>query len=166
MGRAMAALALVWAVGCDAPAPPPQEPLAVFDTIPASILTGGDTLRITVELADTGARRAYGLMERDSLPADHGMLFVYPDPREPTGGFWMYRTLIPLDIAFLDGDGTIVAILGMEPCRSPNPDVCRRYSPGVAFQGALEMERGYLEDRGVKVGDRVTPAPADIQSLY
>lgn len=161
------ALAAVWGWACDASEPEPgsREPLVPFDTIEAAIITASDSLPITAELADTGDRRAYGLMERDSLPEDHGMLFVYPTTREPAGGFWMYRTLIPLDIAFLDDEGVIVAILAMEPCRSPNPDLCRRYSPGVPYRGALEMEQGYFDAHGVGTGDRVLPAPAEVPAV-
>lgn len=140
------------------------EPLVSFDTIPAAIHTSSDTIAITVELADTGERRAYGLMERPEIGEYHGMLFVYPETVEPTGSFWMYRTRIPLDIAFLDGGGVITAVLAMEPCTSPNPDLCRRYSPGVAYRAALEMRRGFFERHGVEPGDRVAPAPADVSA--
>lgn len=141
---------------------PAYDPLVAFDTIDVAILAGADTTRITAELADNGARRAYGLMERADLPESHGMLFVYPTTQPPTGGFWMYLTLVPLDIAFLDADGTIVAILAMDPCRSPNPDLCRGYSPGVPYRGALEVRQGFLERHGIATGDRVVPAPRDV----
>lgn len=138
------------------------DPLVAFDTIEVVILAGADTTRITAELADTGARRAYGLMERADLPESHGMLFVYPNTQESTGGFWMYLTRVPLDIAFLDPDGTIVAILAMDPCRSPNPDLCHGYSPGVPYRGALEVRQGFLERNGIATGHRVIPAPRDV----
>lgn len=141
---------------------PANDPLVVFDTIEVAILAGADTTRITAELADNGARRGYGLMERADVPESHGMLFVYPNTQAPTNGFWMYLTLVPLDIAFLDADGTIVAILAMDPCRSPNPDLCRGYSPGVPYRGALEVRQGFLERHGIATGDRVIPAPGDV----
>lgn len=137
-------------------------PLVAFDTIDVAILAEADTTRITAELADNADRRAYGLMERSDLAEGHGMLFVYPNTLEPTGSFWMYRTQVPLDIAFLDPDGTIVAILAMDPCRSPNPELCRTYSPGVPYRGALEVPQGFLERRGIAAGDRVIPAPRDV----
>lgn len=139
----------------------PAEPLVAFDTTRVRIETDADTIAMTVELAETEAQRSYGLMERDSLPADRGMLFLYPEPQDSTRGFWMYRTLIPLDIAFLDGDGRIVAIRTMQPCTSPNPRACRIYSPGVAFHGGLEANAGWFEGHGVEVGDRVVQAGAD-----
>ena len=70
----------------------------------AEIAVGAET--ITVEVADDGEERAMGLMFRDSLPEDSGMLFVYPDSRERS--FWMKNTRIPLSIAFIDATGTIL----------------------------------------------------------
>ena len=69
------------------------------------------TLR--VELADDGEKRASGLMYRDTLPADQGMLFVYDDEGERS--FWMKNTLIPLTAAFIEDDGTIVNLADMTP---------------------------------------------------
>lgn len=138
------------------------DPLVAFDTIDVAVHTPVDTIAISVELADTGQRRSYGLMERPDLGDDHGMLFVYPETVEPTGSFWMYRTRIPLDIAFLDAEGVIAAILAMDPCMSPNPDLCRRYSPGIPYRGALEMRQGFFARHGIERGDRVAPAPRDI----
>lgn len=140
------------------------EPLVAFDTVEAAVLTASDTIAVTVELADTGDRRSYGLMERQDIGASHGMLFVYPETVQPTGSFWMYRTLVPLDIAFLDRDGVIVSMLAMDPCTSPNPEFCRRYSPGVPYRGALEMRQGFFEQHGVETGDRVVPAPGAVSA--
>ena len=169
MGRGSAGIvAVAWVLlmgwGCEEPAPEPDEwePLVAFDTIPALIVSGDDTVRITAELANTDDRRSYGLMERPELPEDHGMIFVYPETLRPTGQFWMYRTRVPLDIAFLDEAGEIVAILAMDPCPSPNPDVCRRYSPGLPYRGALEVGQGFFERHGVGVGDRVVPPPGEL----
>jgi uncharacterized membrane protein (UPF0127 family) len=141
--------------GEQAAGPERWEPLVTFDTIAVAIETGTDTIRISAELADNDDRRQYGLMERPSLAEDHGMLFVYGDDVEPSGSFWMYRTRMPLDIAFLDGDGRIVAVMAMDPCTSPNPEYCRHYMPGVPYTGALEVTRGFLARHEVEVGDRV-----------
>lgn len=152
-------LATLLAVGCGDDAgvrDAPGEPLIAFDTATVRIESGDDTMMLTVELAETDDQRAYGLMERDTLAPDRGMLFVYPAARDSSRGFWMYRTWIPLDIAFLDADGRILDIRQMQPCESPNPRVCRLYSPGVAYRGALEVNRGWFAEHGVEVGDRVT----------
>jgi uncharacterized membrane protein (UPF0127 family) len=106
--------------------------------------------QVSVEVADTDAERQRGLMERTSLPADAGMVFVFPG--ETAGGFWMKNTRIPLSIAFYAADGRIVRILDMEPCRR---DPCPVYDPGVAYVGALEVNQGAFRRWNVSEGDRL-----------
>ena len=115
-----------------------------------------DRYRLSVEIAHTPEERAFGLMERDQLPRSAGMLFVYPREQPSTSGFWMYRTRIPLDIAFLGKDGEIRAIRAMPPCDSEHAADCPVYPAGVPFHSALEVNRGYFEERGIEVGDHVT----------
>jgi uncharacterized protein len=105
---------------------------------------------VAVEVADTDAERQRGLMQRTSLAADAGMVFVFPS--ETAGGFWMKNTLIPLSIAFYDAGGRIVRILDMEPCRR---DPCPVYDPGVAYVGALEVNQGAFRRWNVSEGDRL-----------
>src|SRR6185436_13566551 len=82
---------------------------------PRAVVSHGDeATTIAVELADTPAAREQGLMGRTSLPADAGMVFVYPE--DHAGPFWMKDTLIPLSIAFYAADGRILRILDMQPC--------------------------------------------------
>jgi uncharacterized membrane protein (UPF0127 family) len=102
---------------------------------------------ISVEIADTPALRETGLMHRDSLPANHGMLFVYAD--EQIRGFWMRNTKIPLDIAFIDRNGSIVSIEQMDAQTDENT---RSTVPAMY---ALEMSLGWFEANGVGVGDRL-----------
>jgi uncharacterized protein len=147
--------------GCDAAGrseagPPGREPAVAFDVGAVTIRTASDTLRLRVEIAEREDQRSHGLMERAELPDDAGMIFLYSEPQPETAGFWMFRTLIPLDIAFVDDDGRIVAILEMQPCQSPNPRVCRIYSPGVGYASALEVNRGFFARHGIGVGDHVT----------
>ncbi len=104
--------------------------------------------RVLVEIADDPAERSRGLMHRESLPEDQGMLFVYPEQRDNLG-FWMKNTLIPLDIAFIDRELRIVDIQRMEPL-----DETTRYSAAPAMY-ALEMNAGWFAGNGVRVGDRI-----------
>ena len=117
----------------------------------ATIATGGGEVAVSVEIADTPEERRVGLMGRESLARDAGMLFVYDT--EHRGGFWMKDTLLPLSIAFLDRRGAVVAILDMEPCRA---DPCPLYDPGVSYRSALEVNRGAFRRWGVGIGDVVT----------
>lgn len=152
-------LLLLLSVGACEPAAEPERtafvPVVAFDTIPVEVQAGSDTFHLSAELAETDAQRSYGLKQRPDLPENHGMLFVYAEPQDSSAGFWMYRTLIPLDIAYLDAEGRIVAILSMAPCESPYARVCRTYPPGVPYSGALEVNRGYFDRRGIGLGDRV-----------
>lgn len=126
---------------------------ATTETAPgatAVITTADGEVELSVEVADDDEERAQGLMFRKTLPEKAGMVFLYTEPTE--GSFWMKNTLIPLSIAFFDADGTILRILDMEPCRS---DPCPSYAPGVAFTGALEVNRGAFERLGVHEGDTI-----------
>src|SRR5690625_2768071 len=80
---ALAALLLIWQVSAGA-----QE----LERSALEILSEGERYSLQVELAQTAAERRKGLMDRDSLDPDAGMLFVYPSPQPPQSGFWMYRT--------------------------------------------------------------------------
>lgn len=125
-----------------APASPsPERATAIIDT-------GEEVVLVDTEVADSPQERALGLMNRESLDQDEGMVFVYFE--ETTGTFWMKNTLVPLSIAFFDHDGKIVSILDMDPCRE---EPCRRYDPGVPYWGALEVNQGAFEEWGVEVGD-------------
>ena len=104
-----------------------------------------------VELAVDEAQRAQGLMYRKSMPKEEGMLFVFEEPAYQS--FWMKNTLIPLSIAFMDKDGVILNILDMEP-QNEDPHV----SDGAATY-ALETNKGWFKEKGVKAGDKVTGLP-------
>ena len=118
---------------------------------PRAVVSHGDeATTIAVELADTPAAREQGLMGRTSLPADAGMVFVYPE--DHAGPFWMKDTLIPLSIAFYAADGRILRILDMQPCEA---DPCPLYDPDVPYRGALEVNEGAFADWGITEGDRL-----------
>jgi len=81
-----------------------------------------------------------------SLDADSGMIFVWDSP--VTTPFWMKNTLIPLSIAFLSGDGTIIDIQEMEA------QTLTQHGPGKAYIYAVEANKGYFSRQGIKVGDK------------
>ncbi len=126
-----------------------------FDTARVWVASGPDSVPLRVEVAESDRQREVGLRGRSRLAPDAGMLFLLDGPREGDQGFWMWRTWIPLDIAFLDGDGRIVAILPMEPCPGPDSRVCPEYAPGVGYHSALEVNQGWFERNGMGVGARV-----------
>jgi uncharacterized membrane protein (UPF0127 family) len=118
------------------------------------IETDDGAVMVEVDVADTPEQQALGLMHRESLAADAGMVFLFFDDR--SGGFWMKNTLIPLSIAYFDRTGKILEILDMEPCEA---DPCESYTPGVSYRGALEVNQGAFEEWGVEVGDRLRVSP-------
>jgi uncharacterized membrane protein (UPF0127 family) len=127
-----------------------------FDNGTVLIDTEGESVLMHVLVAENEEQHAYGLMNRESLPQDEGMVFLFFEPREL--GFWMKDTLIPLSVAFFDGDGRILEILDMEPC-PPDEVVCPTYDPGVTYMGALEVNRGAFERLGVAEGDVIEVVP-------
>lgn len=116
----------------------------------ALIQARGGEVAVDVEVADSAREREVGLMNRDSLAADAGMIFLFEGAHR--GAFWMKDTRIPLSIAFVGGNGQILRILDMEPCRA---DPCPIYDPGVAYASALEVNQGAFRRWGVRVGDRL-----------
>jgi len=114
-----------------------------------------------VELANTAEQRYQGLSDRKELPQGRGMLFVYPEPQQLT--FCMRYCLIPLDIAFIDGQNRVVNMCTMET--EPYGFETKSYLSSGPAQYALEVPKGALEAAGVKVGDKVEissdiPSPA------
>jgi len=113
------------------------------------IKVGSHTLK--VEVAASDAQRMQGLMHREKLGKNDGMVFIFDEPAYQS--MWMKNTFIPLSVAFLDGDGVILNILDMEPhTLTPN------MSAGPA-RYAVETNKGWFEERKVKSGDRFTGLP-------
>lgn len=110
----------------------------------------GGTTTITVEVADTPDERSEGLMGREELAEDSGMVFLFEEP--VSSAFVMRDTLIPLSIAFADAEGRIVTIRDMEPCRE---EPCPTYASDAPFTAALEVNQGAFERWDVSVGDRL-----------
>jgi uncharacterized membrane protein (UPF0127 family) len=141
-----AALFLVLIFSCAGPAGSqgatdrPNPPLATADLRIGSAL-------VKAEIADSELERNRGLMFRKSLADGRGMLFVFE--KDTPIAFWMKNTLIPLSLAYLSSDGTIIQILELVP-QSMEPRASER-----SVRYALEVPAGWFERVGVKVGDKV-----------
>ncbi|MEP3590875.1 MAG: DUF192 domain-containing protein [Marinobacter sp.] len=123
--------------------------------VQACFASGGEGYPVTVEIASDPEERKKGLMGRRDLGENAGMVFEYQEDRPARYGFWMYKTLIPLDIAFLDERGVIVSIRHMLPCTSSRSSDCPIYPAGKPFRNAVEMNAGYFKTHRIDVGDRL-----------
>jgi len=103
--------------------------------------------KIQVEVARTEEEKSRGLMFRDKLAPEEGMLFIYE--REEFLSFWMKNTPLPLSIAFIDPRGRIVDIQDMEPFN------LRTHTSSRPASYALEMNKGWFKKNGIRVGDVV-----------
>ena len=118
--------------------------------LPSTRLTAGFHV-ITAEVARTPDQRAIGLMHRPTMPANDGMLFVFERPGEQC--FWMKNTLLPLSIAFLADDGSIVNIDDMKP------QTLDSHCSKKPVRFVLEMNKGWFDKRAIKPGAKITGAP-------
>lgn len=108
----------------------------------------GAAHRFVVEVARTPAEQQRGLMFRNQLGRDRGMIFPFDPPREAS--FWMKDTLIPLDIIFIRADGTIGSIAAMTRPHSLAP-----VRSGEPVAAVLEIAGGRAAELGIRPGDRV-----------
>jgi uncharacterized membrane protein (UPF0127 family) len=145
---AVAALVLLTACARGDGTALPAAPKGGFDPAVTVTFAGAPPLR--VEVARRADQRARGLMQRTSLPADGGMVFLFPG--RVTVGFWMKGTLIPLSIAYVDGD-RVVSTAEMVPCTA---DPCRDYPPAGPYTAAVEAPAGFFPSHGVTAGTRMT----------
>jgi uncharacterized membrane protein (UPF0127 family) len=115
---------------------------------PLVIHAGGSAYKFEVEIVTTPETRAQGLMFREKLAANAGMLFIYPG--EQPVSFWMKNTLIPLDMLFLKANGSIAHIAHNAIPHDETP-----IDSGAAVQAVLEVNGGTAEALGIKEGDKV-----------
>ena len=108
--------------------------------------------KLLVEVAETPGEQALGLMNREFLPPDRGMIFVFEEPKQAF--FWMKNTSIPLDVAFLDSEGVILEILPLVPFEETR---VASKSDKVAY--AIETNRDWFASRGLKPGVKVQGLP-------
>ena len=122
--------------------------LAELETSPLTIESANGAHAFTVEIADEPEEITTGLMNRESMDPDAGMLFDFGQPRE--AAMWMKNTLIPLDMLFMDPQGKVIAI-----ARETVPGSLRTVTPGVPVKSVLELNGGRAEELGIEPGDEV-----------
>lgn len=119
-----------------------------FESIEITVINEqGDNITISVELALDSSQHSKGLSDRDSLCYQCGMLFIFDD--NVSSGFWMKDTSIPLSIAFISEDGTIIDIQDMEPYTYD------KHKPEGEYRYALEVNKGFFSENDIIVGNRV-----------
>jgi uncharacterized protein len=131
----MLLITLALTLASTVPPPPPEC------TLP-------DGFRVKLELALTPEEQAMGLMFREKLEDDWGMLFVFPE--DDYRSFWMKNTLVPLDMVWLDQDGKVVDVKAdVQPCKL---DPCPLYTPKGPGRAVVELKSGTAGVHGVKDG--------------
>lgn len=128
----------------------PQQPAGPQAPLPTTQLSAGIHI-IRAEVANTEATRRDGLMFRKELPGNDGMLFVFERPDVQC--FWMRNTLLPLSIAFIADDGTIVNIEDMAP-QTEDPHCAKK-----PVRYALEMAQGWFDRHGIQAGRKLDGLP-------
>ena len=150
---ALLLLAQLAACGAGSTTAPASQPALIFATITHTIKDQS----FTIEVADTDDKRQLGLMNRPSLPKNHGMLFVFDKPDYYS--FWMKNTLIPLDLVYLDESGKVVDIHPLKPKDET------AIEPAAPAKFALELNAGTCKTLSLTLGntlklpESLTPKP-------
>lgn len=118
--------------------------------LPAVQLNAGMHL-IRAQVAQTPEQRQTGLMYRREMPPNDGMLFIFEAPSPQC--FWMRNTPLPLDIAFIADDGSVVNVAQMQPFSDAS------HCSAKPVRYVLEMHQGWFAKRGVKAGSRIAGGP-------
>lgn len=116
---------------------------------------GHDPVRVTVEIANTDELRRRGLMYRQNLAPDAGMLFLFP--MDEVHQFWMKNTLIPLDMIFIRKDGTVAGVV-----ENAEPKTLDGRSVGKESRHVLEVNGGFARLHGIGEGTRVSYEHVDM----
>lgn len=129
----------------------PAGPAFALPQTDLLVETASSQFRFEVEIADDPAERAQGLMFRETLADNAGMLFIYPEPQKVE--FWMKNTPLSLDIVFVRQDGTIARI-----AERTTPFSEAAIPSGEAIIAVLEVKGGLMRELGIAVGDRLRQA--------
>ena len=128
----------------------PVERVIAAETPRVEIVAPGGPVRasVAVEISDKEGEREFGLMYRERLEENAGMLFVFAAPSHQT--FWMKHTEIPLDMMFADADGRIVGIV-----QNAAPESEKMLSVDGESQYVLEVNGGFCKRHGIATGDQL-----------
>jgi uncharacterized membrane protein (UPF0127 family) len=152
MSQRAAPIALVLFNLLTAPLSQPNLALAAADSRLVPVQTPSGTV-IQAEIADTPQKRATGLMYRDHLKKDHGMLFIFGDPQAWT--FWMKNTRISLDLIWMDGKKRVVHIERAVPICTRTDDSCPQYRPNDDALYVLEIAGGTADGYKIERGSKL-----------
>lgn len=132
---------------------PQREPFGGFGEVGLTVRRGDGTFIVACLLAAlSGQERQRGLMEVTDLRGYDGMAFLYDEDTQ--GGFYMRNTPMPLSIAWISADGTVVSSTDMAPCE--DREGCPTYSPAGPYRVAIEVPQGGLDDLGIEPGSTIT----------
>jgi hypothetical protein len=138
-------MAALFANGCGSPPGVTDEIGLTQVTFPNGVIINAETMRDEIELLK-------GMMFRESLPQNRGMLFIHPE--EAIFHYWMFRTKIPLDIIWMDHDRRIVEMsLDTPPCKANSAKDCTNYGGHFKSKYVLEVNAGIANKNGLRVGD-------------
>ncbi len=144
--------------GPEAPGDPAREPVLGFGELAIEVERPGlvEVLAWCLLAATEPAQRARGLMEVTDLQGYSGMAFVYPE--DSRNAFYMRNTPMPLSIAWIAADGSVVSTADMAPCE--DREGCPSYPPAGPYRLAVEVPQGQLDDLGIVAGATVRTAGA------
>lgn len=148
--------------GCDGAPVRERRPLEGFGEVTfRAAAPGGPRVVGCALLADTAEARGRGLMDQQDLRGYDAMVFRFDAPT--TTGFYMFDTVLPLSVAYLDAEGGLVSSADMAPCTEEEASACPTYDAAGPYLHAVEVPRGGLVDIGIEPGVTVTfddrPAP-------
>jgi len=144
--RSIALVLLILLASCD-------KPTTVEDFYTSDItLPGGQVIKTEFVYDTAGALR--GMQFRNSIAPDRGMLYAHRIPGKY--GYWMYQTLIPLDMIWMDPKNKVVEIVENAPPCKTSASQCPHYGGNEVAQYVLELGAGMVKKYGVKVGDTIT----------
>lgn len=128
----------------------PSLPQKISDTSVLKVIKGDKTYNVNIEIARTETEQEKGLMYRQNLGKDDGMLFIFNSYTQQS--FWMKNTLIPLDIMFFDIDGNLLNIAQAQPCPQTEQN-CPIYPSNGPAKYVLEVNKDWAEEKNMQSGN-------------